>query len=37
MTTHLVIDPYAGSIPGTNDAPRLAAPSATNSRLGEME
>jgi hypothetical protein len=34
---YLVIEPYAGSVPGMNDPARLAAPSATSSRLGLIE
>ena len=34
--THLVMLPYAGSVPGMNEPRRLAAPKATSSRLGEM-
>ena len=34
--THLVIEPYAGSVPGTNAPMMLPAPSATSSRFGLM-
>lgn len=34
---NLVIEPYAGRVPGTNEAARLDAPSATSSRLGLIE
>ncbi len=34
--SHLVIEPYAGSVPGINELAMLLAPSATNSRLGLM-
>jgi len=33
----LMIDPNAGSVPGTKDPTRLAAPSATSSRFGLIE
>ena len=32
-----MIEPQAGSVPGTNDAARFDAPSATSSRLGLIE
>jgi hypothetical protein len=33
---HLVMDPAAGKVPGTNDPARFATPKATNSLFGLM-
>ena len=35
--THLVMDPAAGKVPGTNDPAKFAIPKATNSLFGLME
>jgi len=36
-SSHLVIEPKAGNVPGTNEPARLAAPRATSSRFGLIE
>lgn len=34
---YLVMEPYAGRVPGTKEPTRFAAPKATSSRLGLIE
>lgn len=35
-STHLVMEPAAGKVPGTNDPAKFATPNATNSLFGLM-